>query len=576
VERLHDLIRQIVARSDCTWPVYTSPGRAGPELRGNRGGHLEYQANRNSRELQAELEERLRFEMLLTELSAHFVSVTADSIDSEIVDAQRRIVQELDLDRSTLAELKDGERFVVTHAWHLPGLEPFPAFAVKDLPWMSREVLDGKVVCFARIDDLPEEAASEKEAARRFGPRSNVTFPFKVGGKVIGAMAFGTVHRERQWPQALVNRLRLFVEMIGNSLARTHAERALHDSEERLRIILDSTAEGIYGIDLQGRCTFCNQACLRILGYELVDELIGKKMHDLIHERREAGKSLPLEECRICRATDEGVHVDNEALRRSNGTSFPAEYWRYPQLRGSEVVGAAVAFVDITKRKMAEAALAAVNRKLIDAQEQERSRIARELHDDIGQRLALMAMTLAQLQRSTYEAAELPSQLGILQKQTSEVAADVQSLSHELHSSRLQYLGVVAAMRGFCKEFGEQQKVEIDFRTNDLPIPLSPEVSLCFFRVLQEALNNAAKHSGMRHFEVRLWETPDDVRLTISDSGSGFDVDAAKESRGLGLVSMEERLKLLRGTLTVESKLQGGTTIHASVPIGGDQTPTLE
>ena len=539
---------------------------------------MEYQTNRTSRELQTELEERLRFEMLLTELSTHFASVTAESIDPEIVDAQRRIVQELDLDRSTLAELIDGERFVVSHAWHLPGLEPFPAFAVKDLPWMSREVLDGKVVCFARIDDLPEEAVREKAAARRFGPRSNVTFPFKVGGKVIGAMAFGTVHREREWPQALVNRLRLFVEMIGNSLARTRAERALHDNEERLRMILDSTAEGIYGIDLQGRCTFCNQACLRILGYELVDELIGKNMHDLIHQRRDAGKSFPLEECRICRATSNGVHVDNEALWRSNGTSFPAECWRYPQLSGSEVVGAAVAFVDITKRRLAETALAAVNRKLIDAQEQERSRIARELHDDIGQRLALMAMAVAQLQRNTHDQSELPRHLEALQKQATEVATDVQSLSHELHSSRLQYLGVVAAMRGFCREFGEQQQVEVDFSTSDLPIPLSPDVSLCFFRVLQEALHNAAKHSGMRHFEVRFWQTPADVRLTISDFGSGFDVDAAKESQGLGLISMEERLKMLNGTLSIESRPQHGTTIHACVPfsVGKDSLPAVE
>jgi CheY-like chemotaxis protein len=117
--------------------------------------------------LYAEFEERLRFEMLLTELSARFASVTSESIDSEIVNAQRRIVQALDLDRSTLAQLADGERFVMTHTWHLPGLEPFPGFAVKDLPWMSRAMMRGEMVCFARIDDLPAEAVREKEIARR-------------------------------------------------------------------------------------------------------------------------------------------------------------------------------------------------------------------------------------------------------------------------------------------------------------------------------------------------------------------------------------------------------------------------
>ena len=230
-------------------------------------------------------------------------------------------------------------------------------------------------------------------------------------------------------------------------------------------------------------------------------------------------------------------------------------------------MGAVVAFVDVTERKLAEAALASVSRRLIEAQEQERSRIARELHDDIGQRLALLAIKLAQLQQSPPNSSELPSRIGELQKQTSEIAADIQSLSHELHSSRLQYLGIAAAMRGFCREFGEQQKVEIDFKTHDLPVPLSPDISLCFFRVLQEALHNSAKHSGVRHFEVRLWGTSDEIHLTVKDSGAGFDREAAKMSRGLGLISMEERLKLLNGTMTIESQPKRGTAIHARVPL---------
>jgi formate hydrogenlyase transcriptional activator len=184
------------------------------------------------------LDGRLRFEMLMTELSTQFVGVTSASIDAKIVDAQRRIAQTLELDRSTLVQLQDNERFVLTHSWQLPDLHPFPGFAVKELPWMASAILRGHTVCFARIDDLPPEASKEKEIARRFGPRSNVTFPLKVGGKVIGAMAFGTVNREREWPETLVNRLNLFVEMIGGAIARIGAEdetrRAL-DEVQRLR-----------------------------------------------------------------------------------------------------------------------------------------------------------------------------------------------------------------------------------------------------------------------------------------------------------------------------------------------------
>jgi two-component system sensor histidine kinase UhpB len=135
-----------------------------------------------------------------------------------------------------------------------------------------------------------------------------------------------------------------------------------------------------------------------------------------------------------------------------------------------------------------------------------------------------------------------------------------------LHSAKLQYLGLAATMRSFCKDFGEQQNVEIDFQSHDLPSPLSPDISLGLFRVLQEALHNSAKHSGVKYFEVGLWGTSDEIHLTVKDSGAGFDREAAKESRGLGLISMQERLKLLKGTLSINSQPKGGTTIHARVP----------
>jgi len=160
--------------------------------------------------------------------------------------------------------------------------------------------------------------------------------------------------------------------------------------------------------------------------------------------------------------------------------------------------------------------------------------------------------------------------MGELQKQNVEIAADIQSLSHELHSAKLQYLGITGAMRGFCREFGEQQKVEINFQTHDVPSPVPPDTALCFFRVLQEALHNSAKHSGVRHFEVRLWGTSDEICLTIRDSGVGFDREGAKTSRGLGLISMEERVKLVKGTLSIDSQPKRGTTIHARVPLCSD------
>jgi PAS domain S-box-containing protein len=392
---------------------------------------------------------------------------------------------------------------------------------------------------------------------------------------------WGAVHNRgpftEQGPLRSVLSLQLFLVfaaipfMVLAALAeeRKLTQQKLGESEDRLRLLLDSTAEGIYGIDLEGRCTFCNPACLRALGYDRVHELLGKSMHLLIHHPHTERTSFSAAECQIFRAfrTGEGVHVDDEVLWRANGTSFPAEYWSYPQRRGQEIVGAVVTFIDITERKLAEGALASVRRKLIEAQEQERTRIARELHDDIGQRLAVLTIELEEIQNSRNLPSEVRRRIGELWKQTSDLVSDTQSMSHELHSSKLEYLGLAAAMKGFCRELGEQQKVEIDFKTYDLPSPLPSDISLCLFRVLQEALHNSTKHSGVRHFEVQLWGTPGEIHLTVEDSGSGFDSAATKENRGLGLISMEERLNLLKGTLSVQSQLERGTTIHARVPL---------
>jgi signal transduction histidine kinase len=233
-----------------------------------------------------------------------------------------------------------------------------------------------------------------------------------------------------------------------------------------------------------------------------------------------------------------------------------------------KICGAVGASLDVTERNLAEEALSRVSRSLINAQEQERTRIARELHDDIGQRLAMLASQLEKLQEDYPNLpAEAWSHISALRRQTCEIATDIQSLSHELHSAKLEYLGLAAAMRSFCKEFAEQQKVRIDFSTHDLPSPLPSEISLCLFRVLQEALHNSVKHSGVRYFKVQLWGAAHEIHLTVEDSGVGFNSETAKKSRGLGLVSMQERLKLVKGTLTIESQPERGTTIHARAPL---------
>ena len=222
---------------------------------------------------------------------------------------------------------------------------------------------------------------------------------------------------------------------------------------------------------------------------------------------------------------------------------------------------------DITDLKQAEEAVSAMTRKLIEAQEQERARIARELHDDVNQRLAMLAVELDQLKDN-------PSEVSIcvqeLRKQVTQISSDVQALSHDLHSSSLDYLGVVAGMKGWCKEFAERQGMQIECR-QAVESALPREIGLCLFRVLQEALFNAAKHSGVRRMEVELSENSGEIHLTIRDLGKGFDVAAAKQGKGLGLTSMRERVRLVNGTIAIDSNPRCGTTIRVRVPLPLEQ-----
>jgi len=222
---------------------------------------------------------------------------------------------------------------------------------------------------------------------------------------------------------------------------------------------------------------------------------------------------------------------------------------------------------EITQRKIAEEALANVNRRLIEAQESERARIARDLHDDIGQRLALLAVTLERLKGLQPSAGEALNCVEALQKQTAEITADVQALSHELHPPRLLHLGILAAMRGFCGEFSRQKNVVVEFGHHNVPGGVPADVSLCLFRVLQEALSNAVRHSRVRHFDVHLRGTGDALLLIVRDEGVGFDVDAVSRGVGLGLTSMKERLKLVGGELFIQSLLKRGTTLSARAPV---------
>jgi len=198
--------------------------------------------------------------------------------------------------------------------------------------------------------------------------------------------------------------------------------------------------------------------------------------------------------------------------------------------------------VDVTDQKLARDALEKVSRQLIEAQEKGRRRLARELHDDICQRMAMLSLKIEKASKGWGNGrVPVSEQLEQIWKQCSDLTGDVQALSHELHPSILDNLGLATAVKSFCREVSEQSGVTVEFVGKNIPDSLPREVALSLFRVVQEAGHNAIKYSGQKHFEVRLEGTSRELELEVRDEGVGFDAANTKNGGGLGLVSMAER-----------------------------------
>jgi PAS domain S-box-containing protein len=356
----------------------------------------------------------------------------------------------------------------------------------------------------------------------------------------------------------------LITGLLWQRARKRKAEAGLRESEKRFQVMTDTTPSLVWMCDAKGKMTYLNERRIAFTGPD-PDAGFGDTWIAYVHPDDQM-KILDT----LSRALKTREPFSQEyRLRRSDGVYR----WMFdvasPRVNGDGSFGGFIgSAIDTTDQKLAQAALERVSGQLIEAQEKERSRIARDLHDDICQRLALLSMEIQQANRSSDgPPAATKKSLEDIRKHCSEIAGDVQSLSHQLHSSRLDYLGIVAAIRGFCGELSKQDEINIEFSATDVPAHLPKDISLCLFRVAQEALHNAVKYSGVSQFTVELSGMEGEVQLVVSDAGAGFDVHAAKKKSGFGLLSMQERIRLVHGRFSVESTPWQGTRIIAAVPL---------
>jgi PAS domain S-box-containing protein len=338
----------------------------------------------------------------------------------------------------------------------------------------------------------------------------------------------------------------------------------LHESEERFRRMADTAPVLIWMSGVDKGCTYCNQPFLDFTGVALEQQL-GNGWAKAVHP----------DDAPECWSTYSSAFDARRGFRMEYRMRRADGQYRWVLDTGVPRFGADGSFlgyigscIDISDRKQAEEDLLGLSGRLITVQEEERRYIARELHDDVSQRLALLSIELEQLSANPPASpAALQETVSRSLRQLSDISTDIHQLSYRLHPSKLDSLGLVAAVAAFCRELGKQKKIRIEFVDRNVPGVIPENLALCFYRVVQEALQNVVRHSGATEARVELAEVPGGLYLRVSDSGKGFDAHSPEVFVGLGMVSMKERVRLVGGHLEVDSRRGRGTSVEAWVPL---------
>jgi PAS domain S-box-containing protein len=361
----------------------------------------------------------------------------------------------------------------------------------------------------------------------------------------------------------------LIFGLLANRFKRRRAERSLEENRNRLRTILDTSGEGILTINERGVIESVNAATEKIFGYAAA-EMLSQNVAMLLPSSFQAGHIQSLAKHQLPQPP-QLIGVDHELSgRRKDGSTFPLD------LAVNEIMFAnrrvfTVFVRDITERKQAEETAREFGGRLLHAQEAERARLARELHDDITQRLARLAIDAGRVE-SGREAAGRSETLREVRDGLVRLSEDVHSLSYRLHPALLEDLGLADALKAECERFTRSESISVEVQLGQIPAKITPDTGLCLFRVMQEALRNVARHARAKSAKVSLRLLDDGLQLAVADAGAGFDPRQQRPRPSLGLASMHERVRLLGGELDIESAPGHGTTIVAWVPLKSQET----
>lgn len=515
------------------------------------------------------VERRFATERVVMEYSRRFTHCPPEEVDTQIQQGLAAVRKAKELEWALWCTLEPGtleiaKSFVSLHdPVSLKGTLRLGAHT----PWLLEQIDAGHTVALSTLSELPKAATNDRRYLESLGIKSLLLIGAASRGDTRSALLLASREHAKQWPGALVARLAVIGNLFGAALHRRSAEVELKDKKEWLDMALEASNTALWDLDVvTGKVRWSQRD----------DSMVGKAPMELELTWEKFLERVPPED------RDDLYRRAVARLEDQSGNDTFLTEWRYHEPAGRErwvlfrgrVYRDARGWplrlrgvnVDITELKQAKLELVELTERLIQAQETERQRLARELHDDIGQRLSLLIMGLDRLRHGLPSDLPVPrAELSASLDEANQLATDIHALSHQLHSSKLKHLGLKSALRELCARVSRQHGIEVRLNAGAIPGELSEERALCLYRVAQEALNNAVKHSGSAVIEVELAALLSTLRLTVTDHGTGFDVH--HHAAGVGLASMRERTRMVAGKFHISSTPGQGTEIVTEVAL---------
>ncbi len=525
----------------------------------------------SARPAAANLQRLLEFETLLSEISAAFIDLSPGDLNRQIEETLRRLCKFLGTDFAVLWQWSPSLPLVISPTHYVCAQQDVPPpgpMSQEQYPWVRQQLLAGKAVVVRSLEEMPAEAFVDRETCRVFGIRSAIALPLSLRGEPpFGALGLNSLAAERDWPEPLLMRLQLVSQILTHALAHNRHELRLTLSEARLAAGAELVGLAFYEVDFGSGAVF-------------VDD----RMRLLCGIPTDCEQSLPLVEFWM-----QHLHPDDSArvlkrrgqLQNGSLSRLSVEYrYLHPTLgerwihhlagvAQRDAAGRPVktygVLRDVTESKRAEEERRDLARRLIRAQEEERAMLARELHDDLTQRLAVLAIEVGRAEQAATDGAQAQTMQSIREGLV-RLSEDVHALASQLHPSVLEELGLAEALRAEGERLSRQGGIDLTVRIAPLPAVVGKAVALCLFRVAQESLSNVIRHAGARAASVDLQPMDGGLLLAVRDDGVGFNEADPGKRRSLGLLNMKERVRLLNGTLDIESAPGRGTSIVAWLP----------